>query len=69
MPMRRSHKRDSSVTDPLNACSHTRDVADSCVAQFYLSSVSRKTVCRLRRSKASAAPGAGLLRAPWLTAR
>ncbi len=69
MPVRRSHQRDSSGTAPLDACSHTREVTASFVAQFYFSSASRKKVCPRRRPKASASLGAGLLRVPWLTSR
>ena len=63
MPTRCTHKRHSSGTASLLECSHTREVADSFVAQFYFSLGSRKKTCRRERLRMSAAPGAGLLRA------
>jgi hypothetical protein len=63
MPTRGSHKRHSSRTGSLSECSHTREVADSFVAQFYYSLVSRKKTCRRQRRQMSVAPGAGFLRA------
>jgi hypothetical protein len=66
MPMRGSHKRDSSGTDSFLECSHTREVTDSFLAQFYFSAESRKKTCRKRRPQVTGAPGAGLLRAARL---
>ena len=63
MPTRRPHKRYSSGTGSLPECSHTREVTESLVAQFYFSLVSRKKTCRRQRPRMSAALGAGLLRA------
>jgi len=63
MPTRGPHKRHSSRTGSLAECSHTREVADSFVAQFYFSLVSRKKTCRRERLQMSATPGAGFLRA------
>jgi hypothetical protein len=61
MPTRGPHKRHSSRTGPLLECSHTREVTDDFVAQFYFSLGSRKKTCRRVRLSA-AAPGAGILR-------
>ena len=63
MSTRGSHKRDSSATDSFLECSHTREVTDSFLTQFYFSVESRKKTCRRRRPQLSGAPGAGLLRA------
>jgi hypothetical protein len=63
MPTRGSHKRDSSGTDSFLECSHTREVTDSFLAQFYFSAESRKKTCRRQRPQVFGMPGAGLLRA------
>jgi hypothetical protein len=63
MPTRGRHKRHSSGTGFLHECSHTREVTETFVAQFYFSSDSRKKTCRKLRPQVSGAPGAGFLRA------
>jgi hypothetical protein len=63
MPTRGSHKRNLSGTRSFSECSHTREVTDSFVAQFYFSLVSRKKTCRRQRPQVSGGPGAGFLRA------
>ena len=61
MPTRGPHKHHASRTGSLLECSHTREVTDSFVDQFYFSSGSRKKPCRRVRLSA-ATPGAGFLR-------
>lgn len=63
MPTRGSHKRNLSGTSSFSECSHTREVKDDFVAQFYFSLVSRKKTCRRQRPQGSGVPGAGFLRA------
>jgi hypothetical protein len=63
MPTRGSHKRNLSGTGSFAECSHTREVTDSFVIQFYFSVESRKKTCRRRRPQMPGAPGAGFLRA------
>ena len=66
MSTRGSHKRDSSATGSFLECSHTREVTDSFLTQFYFSVESRKKTCRKRRPQLPGAPGAGILRAARL---
>jgi hypothetical protein len=66
MPMRGSHKRDSSGPGSFLECSHTREVTDSFLAQFYFSAESRKKTCRRQRPQVSGVRGAGFLRAARL---
>ena len=63
MPTCGSHKRDLSATGSFLECSHTREVTDSFLAQFYFSVESRKKTCRGQRPQMYGAPGAGFLRA------
>jgi hypothetical protein len=62
MPTRGPHKRHSSRTGSLAECSHTREVTETFVAQFYFSLDSRKKTCLSPRPRTSAAPGAAFLR-------
>jgi hypothetical protein len=67
MPIRRSCKSHSPGTQTLVPCSHTREVTDTFLDQFYFSSASRKKTCPQPRPQTSAVPGEGLLRASRLT--